>query len=74
MRSLDFVRKELQLSTLLDLKESVAECADQNCGFCRNLNKTRFCGRNPYPGGEPRYILCCGYVIFVLLCFYAFDK
>ena len=30
-----------------DLKGSAAECADQNCGFCKELNKTQFCGRNP---------------------------
>ena len=45
-----------------DLKGSAAECADKNCGFCRNLNKTQFYGRNPYTGGEPRYILCHGSV------------
>ena len=39
-----------------DLKGSVAECADQNYDFCRKLNKTQFCGRNPYTRGEPRYI------------------
>ena len=30
-----------------DLKGSAAECIDQNCGFCKELNKTQFCGRNP---------------------------
>ena len=30
-----------------DLKGSIAECADQNCGFCKDLNKTQFCGSNP---------------------------
>ena len=51
-----------------DLKGSAAECADQNCGFCKELNKTQFYGRNPYTGGEPRYIWCCG--SFVLMCYY----
>ena len=62
-----------------DLKGSAVECADQNCGFCRKLNKTQFCGHNPYTGGEPRYIwfhgsMCCSY--FVLLCIniYISDK
>ena len=49
-----------------DLKGSTAECTDQNYGFCRKLNKTQFYGRNPYPGGEPRYIWCRGSVC----CFY----
>ena len=43
-----------------DLKGSTAECADQNYGFSKELNKTQFCGRSPYTGGEPRYILCFG--------------
>ena len=51
-----------------DLKGSTAECADQNYGFCRKLNKTQFCGRNPYTGGEPRIscvvVLCVVYVVF----------
>ena len=54
-----------------NLKGSVAECADQNCDFVKKLNKTQFCGRNPYTGGEPRYIRCCGsmcYFCYVLLC------
>ena len=50
---------------LEDLKGSAAECADQKCGFCKELNKTQFCGRSPYTGGEPCYILCCGsFVLF----------
>ena len=53
-----------------DLKGSAAECIDQNCGFCKELNKTQFCGRSPYIGGEPRYILCRGGAfVFFLLCF-----
>ena len=52
-----------------ELKGSVAECVDQNCGFCKELNKTQFCGRSPYTGGtEPRYILCCGSFVLCLLC------
>ena len=46
--------------SLGELNGSTAECADQNCGFCRKLNKTQLCGRNPYTRGEPRYILCRG--------------
>ena len=30
-----------------DLKGSAAECVDQNYGFCKELNKTQFYGRNP---------------------------
>ena len=30
-----------------DLKGSAAKCTDQNCGFCKELNKKQFCGRNP---------------------------
>ena len=47
-----------------ELKGFAAECVDQNCGFCRKLNKTQFCGRNPYIGGEPHYILCVVSVVF----------
>ena len=57
-----------------DLKGSAAECADQNCGFGKELNKTQFCGRNPYTGGEPRYILCCGSFVLFLLCSLCIDK
>ena len=46
-----------------DLKGSAAEYEDHNCGFCKELNKTQFCGRSPYTGGEPRYILCCSYFV-----------
>ena len=56
-----------------DLKGSAAECTDQNCGFCKELNKTQFYGRNPYTGGEPRYILCYGFsfVVSVMFSFHA---
>ena len=49
-----------------DLKGSATEGTDHNYGFCRKLNKTQLCGRNPYTGGEPRYILCHG----SMCCFY----
>ena len=53
-----------------DLRESAAECIDQNSGFfCKELNKTQFYGRNPYTGGEPRYIGCCGFCCVVFLFF-----
>ena len=52
-----------------DLKGSATECADQNCGFCKELNKTQFCGHNPYTGGEPRYIVCYGFWCVVVLFF-----
>ena len=52
-----------------DLEGYATECADKNWGFCRKLNKTQFCGRNPYTGGEPRYIWCCGSFV---LCFVMF--
>ena len=54
-----------------DLKGSTAKCTDQNCGFCKELNKTQFYGRSPYTGGEPHYIWCYGslcYLCYVLLC------
>ena len=39
MGSLEIVRKALQLSAQLDLKGgSAVECADQNCGFRKELN------------------------------------
>ena len=71
---LEIVRKELQLSAQLDLKDrSAAECVDQDCCFVRSGIKVQFCGRSPYTGGEPRYILCCGslcgfyYVLMLLI-------
>ena len=54
-----------------DLKGSAVECADQNFGFCKELNKTQFCGHSPYTGGETRYILCCGFFCVVVMFFYA---
>ena len=33
-----------------DLKGSAAECTNQNCDFSKELNKTQFCGCNPYTG------------------------
>ena len=63
------VCRELQLSAQLeDLKGSAVECADQNYGFCKELNKTQFSGRSPYTGGEPHYILCCDCFVLFLLC------
>ena len=71
MRSLEIVRKELQLSAQLDLKAgSTAECVDQNYCFVRSGIKAQFCGRSPYTRGEPRYILCCGSFVLFLLWFY----
>ena len=29
------------------IPRSAAKCADQNRGFCKELNKTQFCGRSP---------------------------
>ena len=77
MYSLEFVRKELQLSAQLDLKDgSVAEYTDQNCGFVRSGIKAQFFGRSPYTGGEPRYILChgCAFVLFLLYFISCIDK
>ena len=67
------VRRDLQLSAQLEeLKRSAAECADQNCGFCKELNKTQFCGRSPYTRGhEPHYIWCCGSFVVSVIFFYA---
>ena len=66
------VRRDLQLCAHSEeLKGSAAECVDQNCDFSKELNKTKFCGCNPYTGGEPRYIWCFGslcYCIYVLVC------
>ena len=74
MGSLEIVRKELQLSAQLGLKGgSAAECTDQNCCFVRSGIKVQFCGRSPYTGGEPRYILCCGSFVLFLLWFYFMD-
>ena len=53
------------------IMKSTAECADQNCDFVEKLNKTQFCGRNPYTGGEPRYIWCCGSCVVSVMFFYA---
>ena len=64
------MRRDLQLSAQpKELKGSAAECTDQNYGFVERLNKTQFCGHNPYTGGEPCYIWCCG---SFLLCFVIF--
>ena len=52
-----------------DLKGSAAECADQNYDFSKELNKTQFCGRNPYTGGEPHYIVCFGCCCVVVMFF-----
>ena len=63
-----------------DLKGSAAECADQNCDFSKELNKTQFYGRSPYTGGEPRYILCrgsvCCFIVFshALISIYLISK
>ena len=53
-----------------DLKGSAAECADQNCDFVEKLNKTQFCGRSPYTGGEPRYIWFCGSCVIYVMFFH----
>ena len=75
MHILESLIKELQLSVQLELKDgSAAECADQNYCFVRRGIKTQFCGRSPYTGGEPSYILCCGSFVWFLLCFDGFDK
>ena len=52
-----------------DLKGSAAECTDQNYGFCKELNKTHFCVRSPYTGGELHYIVCCGFCCVVIMFF-----
>ena len=45
---LQLCAQRLQLSAKLeDLKGSTTEYANQNCGFCKELNKTQFCGRSP---------------------------
>ena len=54
-----------------DLKGSAAECADQNCGFCKELNKTQFCGRSPKLGLNHVIscvvvLLCCCYVLLCI--------
>ena len=42
------VHRDLQLSAQFEeLKGSVAECTDQNCGLCKELNKTQFYGCSP---------------------------
>ena len=57
-----------------ELKGSATECVDQNYGFCKELNKTQFYGCSPYTGGEPRYIMCCGYVLYALINIYLISK
>ena len=75
MRSLEVVRKELQLRVQLDLKGGLAaRCTDQDCCFVRSGIKAQFCGRSPYTGDEPSYILCCVSFVWFLLCFDAFYK
>ena len=65
MHSLGFVRKELQQSVHLELKDGfAAECVDQNCCFVKIQIKAQFCGRSPYLGGEP-HISC---VVVDFLC------
>ena len=54
-----------------DLKGSAVECADQNCGFSKELNKTQFCGRIPYTGGEPRISCVVVVLLFCAVMFYA---
>ena len=57
-------RRDLQLSAQI-----------RTVVFVERLNKTQFCGRNPYTGGEPHYILCRGSVCClccVLSCIYIY--
>ena len=55
-------------------KGSAAECADQKCDFSEELNKTQFCGRNPYTRGEPCYIVCCCFVLYALINIHLISK
>ena len=41
---------------------------------CKELNKTRFYGRSPYTGGEPRTSCVVVVPFFCAVLFYAFDK
>ena len=49
-----------------DLKGSVAECTDQNCGFCKELNKHSSVDVTPTLGVN--HIISC--VVVLLGCFY----
>ena len=54
-----------------DLKGSAAECADQNCGFCKELNKHSSVDVTPTLGvnhviSVVVVLLCC--FCYVLLC------
>ena len=56
-----------------DLKGSAAECTDQNCGFCKELNKTQFCGRSPTL--RVNHVISCVVIFVVLfLCSLCIDK
>ena len=71
MHSLDFVRKELQLNAQLGLKEgSAAECVDQNCFFCKELNKSSSVDVAPTLGVKhvkSCVVLFCAVMFFMLL-------
>ena len=54
-----------------DLKGYAAECTNQNYDFSKELIKTQFCGCNPYNGGEPCYIWCCGSLCCFVMFFHA---
>ena len=47
-----------------DLKGSAAKCADQNCGFCKELNKHSFVDVTPKLGVN--HVISC-VVVFVVL-------
>ena len=49
-----------------DLKGSAAEFADQNYGFCKELNKTQLCDVTPTLGVN--HVISC--VVVLLCCFY----
>ena len=48
-----------------DLKGSAAECADQNCGFCKELNKHSSVDVTPKLGLN--HVISCVVVFVVLL-------
>ena len=69
MHSVEFVRKELQLSAQLGLKEgSAAECTDQNCCFCKELNKSSSVDVAPTLGVN--HVISC--VVVVILCCFCY--
>ena len=56
-------------------ERSAAECADQNCVFCKELNiKRSSVDVAPTPGVNHVYLVLWWFFYVVFVMFYAFDK